>query len=60
MTNYELQLSIHEDPDDSIYNSYFLTHHYLEASTGFEPVQDSFADCSLSHLGTTPILLTNF
>ncbi len=27
----------------------------LEAATGFEPVNDGFADRSLNHLGTPPI-----
>lgn len=26
----------------------------LEAPSGFEPLNRSFADCSLSHLGTAP------
>ena len=27
----------------------------LEAPSGFEPLHRSFADCSLSHLGTAPL-----
>lgn len=27
----------------------------MEAQTGFEPVDDGFADRSLSHLGTAPL-----
>ena len=27
---------------------------YVEAPSGFEPLHRSFADCSLSHLGTAP------
>jgi hypothetical protein len=27
----------------------------MEAPSGFEPLNRSFADCSLSHLGTAPL-----
>ena len=27
----------------------------LEAPSGFEPLNRSFADCSLNHLGTAPL-----
>jgi hypothetical protein len=29
----------------------------MEAPSGFEPLNRSFADCSLSHLGTAPLKL---
>ena len=29
----------------------------MEAASGFEPLNGSFADCSLSHLGTPPVSL---
>ncbi len=28
----------------------------LEAASGFEPLNGSFADCSLNHLGTPPCI----
>ena len=31
----------------------------MEAASGFEPLNDSFADCSLNHLGTPPMSKPN-
>ncbi len=33
--------------------NYYLNQ-VVEAASGFEPLNGSFADCSLSHLGTPP------
>lgn len=32
----------------------------MEAPSGIEPLHRSFADCSLSHLGTAPLEKTHY